>query len=52
MTPTYLLAATFQRMVHIAVNPYEVARQISASQFRPKEKPDVIEREHPEHSND
>jgi hypothetical protein len=50
--PTYQDVAEMQRVMHIAANPQELARQISAEQFRPTEKAEhgTIERETSEHS--
>jgi hypothetical protein len=44
MTPTYSEVTQMQRVIHGTAHPDELARQISAEQFRPEEKePDNVE---------
>jgi hypothetical protein len=54
MNQTYQEVAMMQRVIAISAHPYEVARQITAQQFRPEEKaPDgTIERTTAGHRND
>ena len=50
---TYQKTAEYQRMIHLALDPYKAARAITAAQFRPEEKADnAIERDNPEPTAD
>jgi hypothetical protein len=52
--PTYQELAMMQRTLRIAANPQELAREISAAQFRPKpeEMNGTQQRDTAEHVND